>query len=161
GFNGEIKVSPEGFSAGRDPITKSFDVQPLTIKAGERRGTLSMKTKTDSEIGIRHIVLRAEGGAGFVDYSPLIPVGTTEIPFVLSSSLRKLIVTALPSSSSSAAREAVFSVKSERRAGFTGEIQIKLEGIPDGVTASISNIVTNATEAPIKLVATEKAPTGT
>jgi hypothetical protein len=161
GFKGEIRVTAEGFSAGRDAITKSFDVQPLTIKAGETRGTLTLKTKIDSEIGVRPIVLRAEADPEIVDYSSLIPVAAAQIPFVLSTSLKKLIVTAVPMSSGSSASEAVFNAKADRRDGFEGEISLKLDGVPEGVTATITNIMAKANEAALKLVAMEKAPTGT
>ncbi len=160
GFNGEIKVTAEGFSAGRDPISRSFDLQPLTLKAGENRGALSLKTRIDSEIGIRHVVLRAESD-GVVEYSSLLPLGTTQIPFTLSTSLKKLIVTALPASTGSAASEAVFNAKSERRDGFEGEITLKLDGVPEGVIATVTNVAAKANESALKLVATEKAPTGT
>jgi hypothetical protein len=161
GYAGEIKISPEGFSAGREPITKSFDVQPLTLKAGETHGKLSLKTKTDSEIGIRYIMLRAEADNGIVEYSPLIPIATTQIPFVLSTSLKKLIVTALPSASSSAAAEAVFNAKVDRRDGFDDEIKLDLEGVPCGVSATVTNIAAKTKESVIRLVASDKAPTGT
>jgi hypothetical protein len=160
GFTAEIKITAEGFSAGRDPMTKSFEIQPLTLKTGETRGKLSIKPKTDSEVGIRHIYLRGEA-EGFVEYSPLIPISTTQIPFVLSTSLKKLIVTALPESAGSAAAEAVFNAKIERREGYEGEIELKLEGVPSGVTLSLTNVAAKAKESAIKLVATDKAPTGT
>jgi hypothetical protein len=153
-------VTAEGFSAGRDPISKSFETQPLTLKAGETRGTLSLKAKTDSEVGIRHIYLRGEA-EGAVEYSPLIPIGTTPIPFVLSTSLKKLIVTALASAGGSAASEAAFNAKVDRRDGFDGEIELKLEGVPPGVTLALTNIAAKAKESAIKLVASDKAPTGT
>jgi hypothetical protein len=163
GFTGEIKVSPEGFSAGRDPITRSFDVQPITIKSAETRGSISLRAKTDAEIGIRPIILHAEseaGGAPLSDYTSLIPVRTTQIPFVLSTSLKKLVVTALPGSSGSAAAEGVFTVKAERRGGFSGEIDLKLEGVPEGVASTVGKIPENGGEVSVKLVASEKALTG-
>ncbi len=161
GFNGEIRITPEGFSAGRDPITRSFEVQPLVLKAGESRGTLNLKTRIDSEIGVRPVVLRGEIDGGLTDYSPLIPVGTQQIPFVLSTSLKKLVVTALPANSGSAAAEAVFNARVERRAGFEGEVELKLEGVPAGVTATVTNIAAKTGESLLRLVAAERAPTGT
>lgn len=163
GAKGDIKITPEGFSAGREPISKSFEVQPLIIKADETRGTLSLKAKVDSEIGTRPIVLRAEaeaGGVTIAEYSTLVPVRTVQIPFALSTSLKNLVVTAVPSSSGSAAAEGVFTVKAERRGGFAGDIELKLEGVPEGVPATVTKIPGNANEATVKLVASEKAPTG-
>lgn len=162
-FSGEIKITPEGFSVGRDPITKSFEFQALTLKAGETRGKLSLKAKTDSEVAIRHLILRGEAevnGHTVAGYSPLIPVGTVQIPYVLSTSLKKLIVTALPPDSSSAASEAVFTVKAERRLDFSGEIDLKIDGLPEGIKVSELKIPAEGTEATVKLVAGEGAPVG-
>jgi hypothetical protein len=160
GFAGEIRVNPEGFSTGRDPISRSFDVQPLVLKQNENRGSISLHARTDSEITTREVVLRAEadqGGSTITEYSAPIPVRTLQIPFVLSTSLKRLVVTALPSSSTSAAREAVFTVKCERRGGFEGEIALKLDGVPEGITATVPNIPEKGNEATVKLVASEKA----
>lgn len=160
GFSGDLTVSPEGFSFGRDPITRSFDIQPVTIKAGQTRGTLALKARLDSEIGTRAVVLRAEGGPNIAEYSAALPVTTTQVPFVLSTTLKKLVVTAMPGGTTSAAAEGLFNVKAERRAGFTGEIALKLEGVPEGITATVTNIAANGAEATIRLVASEKAPSG-
>ena len=163
GFDGEIRITPEGFSTGREPITRSFEFQPLVIKPGQNRGTLSLKAKTDSEVTGRHIVLRGEAdvdGSTVTVFSPLVPVQTVQIPYVLTTSLKKLIVTALPSESESAASEAVFTVKADRRMKFDGEIELKLDGAPDGVSVEIGKIPENGGESPVKLRASEKAPAG-
>jgi hypothetical protein len=49
----------------------------------------------------------------------------------------------------------------QRREGFTGELALTLEGLPSGVIATLANIPPNGAEATLKIVATEKAPTGT
>jgi hypothetical protein len=163
GFNGEIKVSLEGFCAGREPATKSFDYQPITIKGNESRGSLSVKTKLDSEIGARMMVLRGDStvnGQPITQYSPPFPVQTTEIPFMLTTTLKRVVVTAVPTGSQSSANEAVFLVKANRRAGFDGEITLNLEGVPDGISASVDKIPASGGEATIKLLASDKvAPT--
>lgn len=160
GFAGDITITPEGFSYGRDPITRSFEMQPITIKAGEIRGALSLKARLDSEIGTRAVVLRADGGPNLTEYSAAVPVTTTQVPFVLTATLKKLVVTAIPSGSTSSAAEGLFNIKAERRAGFTGEIVLKLEGVPEGITATVTNIPANGAESTIRIVASEKAPTG-
>jgi hypothetical protein len=160
GFNGEIKVSLEGFSAGREPATKSFDYQPITIKGNESRGNISVKAKLDSEVGARMMVLRADAtvnGQPMTQYSAPFPVQTSEIPFMLTTTLKRVIVTALPSGSQSAANEAVFQVKANRRGGFTNEIALQLEGVPDGITATVDKVPAAAGEATIKLLASDKA----
>jgi hypothetical protein len=163
GFTGEIELSAEGFSAGREPITQSLSLPQTAIKANESRAALNLQARLDSEIGTRLILIKGEAaveGQKITQYSRALPVTVQEIPFVLSTTLRRLSVTALPTSSESAAREAVFSVRAGRRAGFTNEIALALEGLPDGVTATIDKVPANASETTVKLVATEKAPVG-
>jgi hypothetical protein len=163
GFKGEVKITPEGFSTGRDPITRSFDMQPLTVKASDSHGNISLKTKLDSEITTRPVVLKAEAtvnGETITDYSSLLPVATSPIPFVLSTTMKRLVITAIPSGTQSAAAEATFTVKAERRAGFSGEIQLKLEGLPEGVTLTMDKIPANGGESVAKVIASDKAPAG-
>lgn len=163
GFNADVRISLEGFSAGRDPVTKSFDYQPITIKGNETRGSLALKTRLDAEIGARMMVLRGDaniGGQTVTQYSPPFPVATTQIPFLLTTTLKRVTLTAVPVGSTSSASEAVFAVRAERRAGFNGEITIQLEGVPDGVTATADKIAGGAGESNIKLVASDKAAVG-
>jgi hypothetical protein len=163
GFAGEVKVTLEGFSAGRDPITKSFDFQPITVKGNEDEGTLKVKAKLDSEIGARMVALRGEAtvdGQTVVQYSAPFPVQTTQIPFVLSTSLKRVTLTALPARSQSSAGEAFFTVKADRRAGFDGEITVQVEGAPEGVTVTAEKMAAGARESNVKLVASEKAAVG-
>jgi hypothetical protein len=163
GFNGDIKVSLEGFSAGREPATKSFDFQPITIKGAESRGSIAIKAKLDSEIGARMMVLRGDAtvdGQPVTQYSAPFPVATSEIPFMLTTTLKRVVVTAVPPGSQSSANEAVFQVKANRRAGFNGEINLQLEGVPAGITATVDKIGDGGGEATVKLLASDKvAPT--
>lgn len=163
GFTGEIKLTADGFSAGRDPITKSFEVQPASLKGGEFQSTIKLKAKLDSEVGTRPVLIKGEAsidGQTVTQYTSTLPMTVQEVPFVLSTTLKRLSVTALPSASQSAAREAVFLVKVGRRMGFTNEIALTMEGVPDGITAVIEKIPANGGESPVKLVASEKAPVG-
>jgi hypothetical protein len=163
GYVGDIKLTVEGFSAGREPATRSFDFQAVTLKGKESSGIINLRTKLDSEIGTRAAVVRAEAnvdGSTVVEYSTPFGLATKELPFVLRTSLTKLAVTALPTGSQSAASEASFASKVERRAGFNGEVVIVVEGIPAGVTVLADKIPASGGEAPIKLVATDKAAIG-
>lgn len=163
GFNGEIKVSLEGFSAGREPITKSLDYQPLTLKGADTRGSIAAKARLDSEVGARLIAFRAEAnvdGKNVVQYSAPMPLSITQVPFLLSTTLKRLTVTALPPGSTSSAGEATFAVRAERRAGFNGEIALQFQGIPEGVTVSGDKIPAGAGEVTVKLIASEKAAAG-
>jgi hypothetical protein len=159
GFAGDVKISLEGFSAGRDPVTKSFDYQPITVKADQKRGAVAVKAKLDSEIGARMMVFKGEGG-GAVQYSAPFPVGTSQIPFVLTTTLKRVVLTAVPAGSSSSANEAFFLVKAERRLGFEDEITIQVEGVPEGVSVTADKMAKGSKEATVKLLTTDKAATG-
>ena len=122
-----------------------------------------MKARLDSEVATRPAYLRAEGaanGQSFVSYSSPIPISTSPIPFVLSTTLKRVGVTVLPEGSESAAGEAVFVVRAERRAGFNGEIELKVEGVPEGVRAEVPKIPAGAGEITVKLVSTPTAAPG-
>ena len=159
GFAGEIKLSLEGFSAGRDPVTKSFDYQPITLKGNESKGAVAVKAKLDSEIGARMMVFKGESGDA-VQYSAPFPVATSQLPFVLTTTSKRVILTALPSGSQSSAGEAFFLVKADRRQGFEGEITLQVEGSLDGVTITADKMAAGAKEANVKLVASDKAVVG-
>jgi len=157
GFNGEIKLTTEGFAAGREGIGKNFEGGEAAIKANETIGKLSLKPKLDSEVGARTIVVRAEAG-GAVQYSRPIPVTVTQYPLVLSSTLGKLSVTALPTNSTSAAGEAETKIKVDRRAGFNAEVALALEGLPSGIKSELGKLAASAGETTLKITATDKAP---
>jgi hypothetical protein len=164
GFTGDIKLTAEGYSAGKEAITKSLDVGEVTLKPTENSAKVKVTAKQDSEIGTRTIVLRGEAavdGQTAVEYSRELPVTITQIPFVLSSTLPKLSVTAVPPGSESAAGEASTIIKVERRDGFTNELDLKITGMPSGITTTLDKIPANATETTLKIVATDKAAVGT
>jgi hypothetical protein len=163
-FPNEIKLSAEGYSAGKDPITKSFDVGEVTLKPAESLGKLTLKARQDSEVGTRTIVVRGIGGLNgqiYAQYTRGMPITISQIPFVVSSTLSRLAVTALPTNAQSAASEAATTIKVERRAGFTNEVALSLDGMPAGINVTLDKIPANGAETTLKLVATEKAPVGT
>lgn len=162
-FNGEVKLTVDGFSSGREPITRSFDVEPLTLKPNENRGRIKLKAKPNAEIGTRLAMVKGEGvidGQTNTQYSVLFPLAVHQIPFILSSTLKRLSVTVLPSGQPSSASEAQFAVRAERRAGFTNEIALKLDGLPDGIIAEVPSIAPNSNESNLKLTATNQAAAG-
>jgi hypothetical protein len=164
GFTGEIKLAAEGFMAGRDPLTKSFEAGDVTLKPTETTGKLTLKPKMDSEVGTRTLVVRGEAavdGAPVVTYSRPLPLTVTQFPFLISSTLARLNVTALPAGAESAAKETASTIKVERRAGFNGDVTLALEGLPAGLNLTLDKIPAGLGETTLKLVATEKAPPGT
>ncbi len=163
GFTGEIKLSADGFSAGRDPITKSLEIGAVTLKGSESQTLLRLSARLDSEIGTRPILVKGEAtvnGRTVTQYAIDLPLTVRPVPFVLTTSLQRLSVAALPENSDSGAREAVFTIKADRRSGFTNEIALSLEGAPAGITVVMDKIPANATEATVRLIAQEKSPAG-
>lgn len=164
GFTGDIKLSAEGFSAGKEPITKSFNVAEVTLKGNESLGKMTFTAKQDSEVGTRTLVIRGDDtvdGQPVTQYSRPMPVSVSQVPFVISSVLSRLSVTALPPGSQSAAGETSTTIKLDRRAGFTNEVLLTLEGMPAGINSVLDKIPANTNETILKLTATEKAAIGT
>ena len=163
GFMGEIKVMAEGFSAGKEPLTQNVDVEAVTLKAPDSRATLNLKAKQDAEIGARMIVIKGEAkvdGQGVTQHSRAIPLTIDPFPFTLSSSLPRLALTALPLEKKSAASEAEFSIKANRRGWFTEDISLSVEGLPEGISINTTNLSRGVGEAGFKIQATDKAPAG-
>src|SRR5206468_7050397 len=75
-------------------------------------------------------------------------------------SLPRLPVTAMPPDKKSAASEAEFSVKAIRRGWFTDDINLAVEGVPEGLLINSTNIARGAGEAAFKITASDKAPAG-
>ena len=164
GFMGDINVSAEGFSAGKDPITKSFEVKDVVLKAANALGKISLKPKVDSEVGTRTIILKGNSvvdGQPISQYSGTMPITILQIPFVVSSTLTRLLATALPTNGTPEAAEVSTAIKVERRAGFTNEVLLAIDGLPAGIKSTLQTIPANGTETNLKLVATEKAAAGT
>jgi hypothetical protein len=163
GYREDIQLSLEGFSTGREAITRSVDTGPVTLRGYDTRATFNLRARLDAELGTRPIWVRAEGRAGgepVVLVSRALPLTIREFPFALNNSLPRLLVTALPAALKSAASEAEFTVRVSRRGWFTDDISLALEGLPEGVTATSTNLPRNIAEAAFKLTATEKAPAG-
>jgi len=159
GFTDEIKLAAEGFSGGADAFGRSFTGGDGVIKAGANSAKLAWKPKMESEVGTRTVVVRGEGG-GVVQYTQPLPVTVTQYPLILSSLLGRLNVTALPTNSTSSANEAETKIRVERRAGFAGDVELALEGLPPGIRSELPKIPAGAGEVTLRLLATEKAPPG-
>jgi hypothetical protein len=164
GFANQIKLSAEGFNAGREAISKSFDVPEAILKDGETMGKITLKAKMDSEIGTRTIVVGGLGGLNGQTYSEFtqpIPVTVTQYPLTLSSTLPRLSLTVLPPGSESAAGEAETKIRVDRRAGFSGDVELSIEGLPEGVRSELPKIPAGVGEVTMKLFATDKSKLGT
>jgi hypothetical protein len=162
-FTGDVVVWLDGFSLGRDPITKNFEVKPATVKATETAAKLMLKVKSDSEIGTRHVFARAEwvvNGETNAQFSAPIPATVKQIPFVLSVVTPRVFLT-LPRAGSTSAVEEVTVKLSAKRQGYDGEIPLTLEGMPEGVTVADAKVPAGAGEAAIRLKPTAKAKPGT
>jgi hypothetical protein len=88
GFSGDVIVTLEGFSSGRDPATRqptpiarNIIVTPLTLRGVESFGKLNLRINPNSEVGTRMVVLRCEtkiGNDAYVQYSPAFLLTVTE-----------------------------------------------------------------------------------
>ncbi|MBI2929533.1 MAG: PPC domain-containing protein [Verrucomicrobia bacterium] len=160
GFLDDVQLSLEGFSTGRDPITRSVETQPVTLKGTDTRATINLKARLDSELGTRPIWIKAEGQGMTILSRPLtLTIG--EFPFSLSTSLPRLGVTVPPPGVKSEAAEAEMTVKTARRGWFTDDITLALEGLPEGVAATSTNLPRGVTEALFRFTASDKAKAGT
>jgi hypothetical protein len=118
----------------------------------------------DSEIGTRTIVVGGLGGLNGQTYSEFtqpIPVTVTQYPLTLSSTLPRLSLTVLPPGSESAAGEAETKIRVDRRAGFSGDVELSIEGLPEGVRSELPKIPAGVSEVTMKLFATDKSKLGT
>ena len=165
GFNGEIKITAEDLPG--------VSIPAVTIPAGQARAKLALSAAYNAEVSIRPVMIRGEAS---VDGSPMVqfvsqavPLTTHGIPMFLTAMLPgspffrtdpfKLSAVALPAGSKSEANLTEFVVKVDRR-GLAGEIALALEGLPAGVTATVSNLAADKNEAVIRLVVGDKAEVG-
>ena len=81
GFKGDIVISAEGYSSGRDAMTKkpftlakNVDVKPVTISGDQSLAVLSLRAMPKPETGTRTIVIKAEAKDTATQYSKLIPL---------------------------------------------------------------------------------------
>jgi hypothetical protein len=162
GFTNDIELTAEGYSTDREPITKNIDVPTATLKGDQTRAKLSLNAKAGAETGTRTIIVKgtAVNGPSNPQYTPALPLTIRPIPFTLAASLPRLSVTALPANVKSAAGEAVFSVKADRRQGFNGEIALTVEGLPEGISSTFEKIAAGQAEATVKITAATNAPVG-
>jgi hypothetical protein len=159
----KIQLTLDGWSNERDQAVKGIEGGSLTINAGETRGTMKLKANLDSNSGDRLMYLRGEtsiDGKSYTVYGPAFPMVVREFPFTLSSSLPKIGVTVPVSAAQSAAAEAEFTIKATRRGLFTDDIALAIEGLPEGITISSTNLSRGTTEVAYKLLTTPKAQAG-
>jgi len=166
GFLGEIKLIPEELPG--------LSIGTISLPPGQSRGKVSVSAAFNCELSTRPLLLRGEAsidGQTVVQHaSASIPVTVTGVPFYITAMLPgspffrtdavKLSAAALPTNTTSAASTSEFVVKVERR-NFTNDIQILLEGLPEGVIATTTHLVGAAKEANIRLQVTDKTVAGT
>ncbi len=161
GFTGEVKVIAEDLPG--------VSIPAITVAGDASQATLALSASYNAEATIRSLQVRGEasvnGQAATTVAEGSIPVMVTPIPVFLTAMLPgspffrtdpvKLSVIALPASSESPARLTEFVVKVERRS-YNGAIELKLEGLPDGVAATIEPLAEGSKMATIRLAASEK-----
>ncbi len=161
GFTGEIRVLGEDLSGVGLPA--------VTVPPGQSRAKLAFSAAYNSEVSTRPVMIRAEAtvdGAVVAEHvAAPVPLTVSRIPLFLTAMLPgspffrtdpfKLAVVALPTNSVSPANTTEFVVKADRR-GVTNEIPLRIDGLPEGVFATVSPVPANANLATIRLVVSEK-----
>jgi len=158
GFTGDVKLTAVGFVNGREQISKSLDVKEVTVKSDARTAQIKFTAKVDSELGTRAVLVRGEAtdnGQTVVQFSQPIALTVAQIPFALSAAPAKLALNA-PRAGSTNYDDATLKVKVDRR-NFPGEIPLTLDGVPAGVKVDGAMIASNAADATLTFVVTEKA----
>ena len=82
GFTGDVTVTLEGFSSGREgdgprPIERNLNFKPLTVAGSATFGTLGFQVDGGSQTGTRWSSCKAEAKVGndtVVQYSPAFPL---------------------------------------------------------------------------------------
>jgi len=154
GFQGEIRLSAEGLPRG----VSAGDVR---LENSRSRATLRLQGGPDAEPGERSIFVLARataGGRTYTQASAAFPLIVGEVPFVFRDLIPRLSLTAQPEGSRSAAGEAVLTIKADRRGWFNEPIAVRLEGLPEGVSAEPIVIERGQTEGTVTLAAGTKAP---
>lgn len=164
-FEGEIRIQAE--------TLPGVTIPAVTLAPGQTRTRLPLQLAQNAETGIRPVMVRAEatvqGQPASTHATAPVPLTVQPIPMFLTAMLPgspffrtdpvRLSAVALPEGTQSEANQTQFVVKVERR-GLTGEIELRLEGLPQGVQALVPPILTNKTEATIQLKVSEQAKTG-
>jgi uncharacterized protein YdeI (BOF family) len=158
GFTNDVKLSAVGFVSGREATSKSLNVRELAVKADARTAQLKLTANADSELGVRHLLVRGEStnnGQQVIEFSQPVAVGVAQIPFVLSATPAKISLNAPPAGSTNV-DEVELKVAVNRR-GFVGDLPLVVKGVPEGVRVEGTNVAANAGELVMKFLATEKA----
>jgi hypothetical protein len=164
-FEGEIRIQAE--------TLPGVTIPAVTLAPGQTRTRLPLQLAQNAETGIRPVMVRAEatvqGQPASTHATAPVPLTVQPIPMFLTAMLPgspffrtdpvRLSAVALPEGTQSEANQTQFVVKVERR-GLTGEIELRLEGLPQGVQALVPPILTNKTEATIQLKVSQLAKTG-
>lgn len=165
GFDGEVRIVAEDLSG--------VSIPAVTVPTGQTRARLALQVAQNAEVGTRPVMVRAEAtanGRAVVTHAPApVPLTIQPIPMFLTAMLPgspffrtdpvRLSAVALPDGTTSEANQTQFVVKVDRR-GVNGEIDLRLEDLPEGVAATVSPIRTNKNEATIQLKVSAKAQTG-
>lgn len=164
-FEGEIRIQAE--------TLPGVTIPAVTLAPGQTRTRLPLQLAQNAETGIRPVMVRAEatvqGQPASTHATAPVPLTVQPIPMFLTAMLPgspffrtdpvRLSAVALPEGTQSEANQTQFVVKVERR-GLTGEIELRLEDLPQGVQALVPPILTNKTEATIQLKVSQLAKTG-
>ena len=161
GFTGEVKLVAEDLPG--------ISIPAVTVPGDQSRAVLQLSAAYTAETSIRSLMVRAEasvdGSMVATHAAAAVPVTVTGIPVFLTAMLPgspffrtdgvKLSVVALPAASESPARTTEYVIKADRRS-FNGMIPLRIEDLPEGVSATVEPLGENSKLATIRLAASEK-----
>ena len=155
-WKGEVTARLRGFVSGRRRLSDDIQVSEVTLGADEQVGRFDLRIKDNSEIGQRpvYIVMEAmvDGQTVTVESMPF-DLEIEQAPFTILSTLKRVSLTRLPEGSESLANKSELTIKASRRGWFSGPISLRLEGLPEGIEATVPPIESSDSEIKISLVA--------
>ena len=145
-FGGPVTLAAADLPAG---VTVSF--APATIPAEATTSTVTIEVDDDATPAGTSFTLRA--------YAEGLPLRNVAVPVTITPAPGFALSLASAAASVQQGEGTTLTANLARVGGFTGEVQLAVEGLPDGVTAA--GVATTGNAATIALAAAEGATAGT
>ena len=125
GFAGGVTLAAENLPTG---VTATFT--PTTVASGSTTSSLSLTANATATTGTQNITIRATGAGA--------NAGTVTLPLTVSNSTAAGVALATGVTTLAAAQGAAASIPVviTRNGEFTGDVNLTVEGLPTGVTAT-------------------------
>lgn len=125
GYTGAVALTAENLPTG---VTATFT--PTSVASGSTTSSLSLSANNTATTGTQNITIRATGSGA--------TAGTVTLPLTVSNSTASGIALATGVTTLAAAQGAAASIPIviTRNGDFTGDVNLTVEGLPTGVTAT-------------------------